>query len=142
MHTYDNYLSAPDSLTFDDMSKIHKAMLDDGAGDEVFAELYNEMFKAALMYTELRVKWSYISNDEKYELDKTRTMKHNAFISTLTPIVRYLDNIKKSPKWAELLFNLPLSDVVKGDKETIYQHRKRLGDFANYLSFVSALNER
>lgn len=93
--------------------------------DEAF-EMWQDMLNKAIEYTSIRAKWSLMSTEEKIEKDAYRTAFHDSFINSLKIYVRYLKQIG-----IELLSN-----------ELIEQDRKAIGDFANYIVFREAINNR
>jgi len=93
--------------------------------DEIF-EMWQDMLNKAIEYTSIRAKWSLMSREEKIENDTHRTACHDSFINSLKIYVRYLKQMGIS-----LLIN-----------ELIEQDRKTIGDFANYIVFREAINNR
>ena len=93
--------------------------------DEVF-EMWQDMLKKAIEYTSIRAKWSLMSSEEKIENDAHRTACHDSFINSLKIYVRYLKQLG-----IDLLVN-----------ELIEQNRKTIGDFANYIVFREAIENR
>ncbi|OBY11868.1 hypothetical protein [Clostridium paraputrificum] len=131
-NTYNNYLLSNDHLTFEEMTNIHQEILKGcNDSDEDFKELYEDMIKEAISYTNIRVKWNFYSQEVKWERDPLRTRTHNGFISTLMVLKRYMESEDYCIEWSKRL-NLD-------DANT---HRKKIGDFANYLTFVVALSTR
>ena len=93
--------------------------------DEVF-EMWQEMLKKAIEYTSIRAKWSLMSTEEKVENDAYRTACHDSFINSLKMYVRYLKQIG---------IELSLNKLIEQDRKTI-------GDFANYIVFREASENR
>lgn len=93
--------------------------------DEVF-EMWQDLLKKAIEYTSIRAKWPLMSREEKIEKDAYRTACHDSFINSLKIYVRYLKQLG-----IDLLVN-----------ELIEQDRKTIGDFANYIVFREAINNR
>ena len=67
-----------------------------------------------------------MSNGERMEADKGRTIKHNAFIDSLNILTRLLNSDGISTPWREQL----------GDD------RKRIGDFACFVAYIVGISNR
>ena len=93
--------------------------------DESF-ELWQDLLNKAIEYTSIRAKWSLMSTEEKVENDAYRTACHDSFINSLKMYVRYLK---------QLGINLLANELIEQDRKTI-------GDFANYIVFREAVNNR
>ena len=89
-------------------------------------DMWQDLLNKAIEYTSIRAKWSLMSTEEKVENDAYRTACHNSFINSLKIYVRYLKQLG-----IELSVN-----------ELIEQDRKIIGDFANYIVFREAVNNR
>ena len=125
--TYENFLKEKDALSFDEAMKIYEDIIDSAdSKDSDFLELWEEFLANAFEYTNIRVGWSLKTTEEKREKDEARTAKHNDTIRSLRMISRYLAAQDKDVSWIEIL-----------DTD-----RKVLGDFANYITYIYALNER
>ena len=114
------------NINYDENEKYYNEIVDNcHKNDEVF-EMWQDLLKKAIEYTSLRAKWSLMSMEEKIENDAYRTACHDSFINSLKIYVRYLKELG-----IELLSN-----------ELIEQDRKTIGDFANYIVFREAINNR
>ena len=93
--------------------------------DESF-DMWKDLLNKAIDYTNIRAKWSLMSREEKIENDAHRTVCHDSFINSLKIYVRYLK---------QLGINLLVNELIEQDRKTI-------GDFANYIVFREAVNNR
>ena len=89
--------------------------------DEEFNSFYREFLQAAVDYAENRMAWSFLTQEAQIEDDKARSIKHDANMSLLAAVCRYLG--------------------VKGI-DRILPDRKTKGDFACYLALFLALEQR
>ena len=129
MTTYIEYLKNTDALSLETMNNILYEILDEIKNDEDAKELFDELLEKAIKYTEIRSKWNLMSNGERAEVDAGRTMCHDSLIIKFNQLAKYLRINGKSADWREQL-GYDDSD------------RKRIGDFAAYIVFVSCLNAR
>lgn len=129
MTTYTEYLKNTDSLTLETMNNMLYEMLSEIETDEDSQELFDELFEKAIKYTEIRAKWNLMNGSERAEADAGRTMCHDSLIVKFNQLAKYLRINGKSAGWRDQL-GYDDSD------------RKRIGDFAAYIVFVSCLNAR
>lgn len=129
MTTYIEYLKNTDALSLEAMNNILYEILDEIKNDEDATELFDELLEKAVKYTEIRAKWNLMSSGERAEADAGRTMCHDSLIVKFNQLAKYLRINGKSAGWRDQL-GYDDSD------------RKRIGDFAAYIVFVSCLNAR
>lgn len=129
MTTYTEYLKNTDSLTLETMNNMLYEMLSEIETDEDSQELFDELFEKAIKYTEIRAKWNLMNGSERAEADAGRTMCHDSLIVKFNQLAKYLRINGKSAGWRDQLGYDELD-------------RKRIGDFAAYIVFVSCLNAR
>lgn len=131
MFSYEKYLENKDSLSFDEALVIYnKIMIASEKDDKVFIELWNDVISYASDYVKIRNQWNQLSKENKISKDSIRTSRHNAFISTLTPLERYMKLQGWDSTWMQDL----------GSAEP--RNRQRLGDFAGYLLCIGTLRGR
>lgn len=131
MFIYEKYLQNPDSLSFEMAIDIYNKIISSAdIKDEDFKELWGNVILYANEYAKIRNDWNSLSREEKRLKDFSRTSKHNAFISTLTALERYMNMKKWNASW--------MSDLGFADNT----NRKRLGDFAGYLVLIGTLKAR
>lgn len=126
LSTYEDYQTMPGSLAFGEMSALHKEILDDAKFDADSADLFKNVFTAAVKYSQSRAGWPLWDGAKRQDEDYTRTSRHNQVIDSLNILARYLKMQGKPASWRDAL----------GDD------RKRIGDFACYLVFIGSLNAR
>ena len=77
-------------------------------------------------YSQIRLNWYLISRKERQATYESRANKHNQVIYYLKLVTRYLASEGADASWfAE-----------------IEDDRQKIGDFANYIAYVYALNGR
>ena len=131
-NTFSEYLPTGLSLTFEEMNEIHTKMVKGIGSDPDAIELYNELLAQAHKYFNYRVNWVLWTREEKLNNDNYRTGCHNALIGNFNILARYMKSLGHPTDWRDAL----------GDENVNPSTRKRIGDFACYLVFVNALNER
>lgn len=130
MFNHEEYLSKKDSMSFDEAIEIYNDLSKGiDINDEISIDLYSSLIESAVKYVEIRNRWLYLSKEEKEAIDSTRTSLHNAYMSTLAPLSRYMKKVGKDVSWHEKL--------ISGNES-----RKRLGDFAGYLLCINSIVAR
>lgn len=142
-YTFDNYLlSRHEPLTFEEMVNIHKQIITlADTTNEDFKEYWEETVKSSIYYSEIRGTWNFMSKAEKMDRDPFRTSAHNTVIDNFILLERIFKiNNWDNRSWTESLFlNENKENTTRKDLD---KHRKRIGDFANYLAFVYSLSGR
>lgn len=130
--TYEEYLPMNQSLSVEDMTKLHQDMLAEIGSDEDALELYEELIVAANKYSVFRAGWCVWNREEKMDKDPSRTACHDSMIVKFNKLARYLKALGKEAAWREVL----------GYEEDDSYNRKRIGDFACYIVFVNSICAR
>ncbi|MCR5108260.1 MAG: hypothetical protein K6B28_08870 [Lachnospiraceae bacterium] len=130
MNDYDSYLllSRESSLKTETAENILKGMnkcISDIRSEDK-KEYYIDMLKKAFRYTSIRCEWELMSRNEMIENDSLRTAYHNDFITSLNILARLAANEGIDSSWRESL----------GD------NRKRIGDFACYITYITGISNR
>lgn len=86
-----------------------------------FQNFFKMFLESAVDYAAIRATWATMDQAARFEDDKPRRMKHDAFISMLSAISR----------------NLGMEEI-----EAVMPDRKTKGDFACYISLFLALEQR
>lgn len=125
---YMEYLvSTKDSLSVVDANDIFNEMSKEVyAFDDVAEELFEEFVSAAISYANVRSNWLLLTNEQKMDSDKSRTLKHDSVIIKMDVLSSYLIKNGKEAAWRKELGN----------------SRKRIGDFACYIAYIYGLNAR
>ena len=89
--------------------------------DSDIKELYDDFLKSTVDYSKCRVRWAFMDKDERMSDDKSRSMKHDAYMMMLGAVCRNLD--------------------IEGIDE-IMPDRKTKGDFACYITMFLGLEQR
>jgi len=129
---FKSYSTMTNSLTWEEMQAIHSAMLQEIGSDPDSLEIYDDLCGVAIRYAVKRAEWGRMSREEKIAADEGRTMTHNSLITNFDVLARWLRKQGYPANWRDEL----------GDVEKDPALRKRIGDFACYLTFVSSLQER
>lgn len=130
--TYEEYLTMPMSLTFEEMAALHRQIAAETDGDTEALDLYKDLLAAAVKYAESRARWPLWDREKRMEEDPVRTSRHNQVVLALDMLARYLQMQGKPALWRDTL----------GEEAQNPYCRKRLGDFACYLAFAESLNAR
>lgn len=130
--TYDDYLTANDSLTLETMQRLHRELIAEIGTDPDALEIYEELVQKANEYSAIRAKWLLLDREQKMEIDPRRTSCHDSLIVKFNMMARYLKMQGKSASWRDEL----------GYTEEEPGNRKRIGDFGCYLVFVNSVNAR
>lgn len=114
-------------LTFSECQIIHEQILkSSNLHDSEFQEYWKEFLNSCIEYTDARAKWLLLSQEEKMNFDSTRTNIHNRVIYNLKIIKALALENSNNCSWYE----------------EFRDDRKRIGDFANYLVYIYAVNAR
>ena len=89
-------------------------------------DLKDELFRLAIRYARIRVDWKLADQDEKGNLERTRTFAHNAMIDACNILSRNMGNQGENNSWLKFL----------GDD------RRIIGDFACYIHFILGVQAR
>ncbi|MCB5953255.1 hypothetical protein LI951_14360 [Enterococcus sp. BWT-B8] len=139
---FENYLKMKESLDFVQMIKIHEDILNNADSNNYdFLEVWNDIIQSSIKYTATRAEWIYLNNEQKIDKASSRTMEHNTVLNNFIVLERIFKlNAWNSEDWTKELF---LEDnVLNRTRRDISEHRQRIGDFANYLTFIYAIHGR
>ena len=131
---YEKYLMVPCSISMDEASKCFTEIYDavKGTQDEILTEVYQDFVNACCRYAGIRAEWASLTREERIEKDPGRTSAHNKVIDTHNILARYMTKTGLSTKWHATI------GYDKEDRMT----RKKLGDFACYISLLLGLESR
>lgn len=88
--------------------------------------LVNSLLKSAIQYSRIRVDWYFLDQAERNEMDKERTIAHNAFISACDVLSRNMKAGGEDNQW----------------RIQIGVDRKIIGDFACLLNAIVGIEAR
>lgn len=112
-------------LQYQEALAIYKTMDENlDRHDADILDLYNRLLEKAIRYAHIRAEWNTLTREEKLEKDDSRTAAHDSFIASVNIIARSEGEI--GSQWRERLGN----------------SRKRVGDFACYISLFRSLEAR
>lgn len=86
-----------------------------------FDKLYRRFLQNTADYASARLSWTFMDREARNENDRSRSIKHDGFMSSLTAVCR----------------NLEVNEI-----DTILPDRKAKGDFACYIALILALEQR
>lgn len=129
---FEEYEKEPNTLSLEQMQRIHAKMMDSIGTDPDARELYEAVLNKAIIYTNMRAQWELMDREEKMEKDSLRTSRHDSLITNLNMLSRFLKIQGKDISWRDDL----------GYTEDDPSLRKTIGDFACYLVFVNAICNR
>lgn len=129
---YKGYLEMKDSLSFEEAMEIYDMIVSQiREQDEDIVELWIMYLKKAQTYAMIRSGW-YLQDEEKRRdesIDKSRTYKHNSVITATNALARCMKMNGLDDSWR----------IRLGDEK---EHRKKLGDFACYVTLIQGINAR
>jgi hypothetical protein len=113
-------------MTWEDAARI-VSLVDAGvAGDPTLEALRRDWLRAAAAYAQARAEWSLADRARRAEMDRHRTLLHEAFIAACNALSRQMRAAGRSIEWRADL----------GDD------RRRIGDLACHLHCRLGLDAR
>lgn len=129
LYNYEDYLESPVQpvITIEQCEEIYNEMKESiDLNDEDMVELLDELLEKCFNYAMMRMNWSLYTREEKMDKDSLRTSRHDTVITSFNMLSRYLEMNGKKAGW----------------REKLGENRKCIGDFACYLAFIQAINNR
>ncbi len=130
MNNYEEYLNhkAGHVLKIEDAQSIYKRMTDAIAKCEHEAkkELWDDFVQRCFKYTLVRCKWEFMDYQERIDADPSRTRMHDTVIDSIEILARLANKEGMDISWREDL----------GDE------RKRIGDFACFVTYITGISNR
>ena len=83
LSTYEDYQTMPGSLTIEEMAALHKNIADEADLDADSADLYKNVFAAAVKYSQSRAGWPLWDRQKRMAEDSNRTSLHNQVIYSI-----------------------------------------------------------
>ncbi len=128
INTYEDYLKQANSLKIEDALKIYSEMtvcigkckLEDKK------DFWDDFLKRAAEYTGIRNRWEFMSIEEKMDADLGRTLTHDGFITSVNILSRIAANEGIDNSW----------------REELGEERKRIGDFACFVTYITGISNR
>lgn len=84
------------------------------------------LYRQAVEYAKFRSQWSFLTFEQRKEIDPSRTISHNAFIDSANILSRNMTKQGEDNSW----------------RATLGDDRKVIGDFACYVALYLALESR
>ena len=94
--------------------------------DDDKLEFWNEAIKSAARYCKIRNDWETMTRNEKIDADAGRTSAHDAVITNLNVLARIMENEGIDTSW----------------RSELGENRKRIGDFACFISYITGISNR
>ncbi|SEA97656.1 hypothetical protein SAMN05216349_1832 [Oribacterium sp. KHPX15] len=130
MNTYEAYLKheAGNIITIEECMKIYSALVESISSCTVEDKLdfWNEFINRAARYAYIRNQWETMSIEEKTSADDGRSKAHNVVIISLNTLARIVEGDGGDASWRAQLGN----------------ERKRIGDFACFVSYITGISNR
>ena len=130
MNTYEEYLNhkAGHVLKIEDALSIYTRMAESIAKCEHEAkkELWDDFVQRCFKYTLVRCKWEFMDYQERIDADPSRTRMHDTVIDSIEILARLANKEGMDISWREDL----------GDE------RKRIGDFACFVTYITGMSNR
>lgn len=130
INTYESYLKHPAGhiLTMEDALRIYEKMAESVSkcqSDDKM-DFWNDCLKRASDYTKIRNDWERMSREEKMDTDSLRTATHDGFITSLNILSRIAAQEGVDHSW----------------REELGEERKRIGDFACFITYITGISNR
>ena len=130
MNTYEEYLNhkAGHVLKIGDALSIYTRMAESIAKCEHEAkkELWDDFVQRCFKYTLVRCKWEFMDYQERIDADPSRTRMHDTVIDSIEILARLANKEGMDISWRDDLGN----------------ERKRLGDFACFVTYITGISNR
>lgn len=132
MKTYQEVSQIPFVLQISKAALAWDLLIASGkTADEDFQELLTEFVTDCVKYANVRGNWNLLTQEEKRATDNRRTQLHNLVVSGLNILERYLKSQGKDTSFREIV-----------GRSAEGQERKRQGDFACFVAYVSGISGR
>ncbi len=130
INTYESYLKHPAGhiLTIEDAMRIYGKMAESISKCKLEDKMdcWNDCLKRAADYTKIRNDWERMSREEKMDADEGRTMTHDRFITSLNILSRIA----------------AMEDIDNSWRDELGEERKRIGDFACFIAYMTGISNR
>ena len=130
INTYELYLKHPAGhvLTIEDAIKIYEKMAAsiDQCTLEDKMEFWNDCLQKAASYTKIRNDWEVMSREDRIDADMGRTLRHDGFITSLKILSRIAEQEGIDNSW----------------RDELGEERKRIGDFACFIAYITGISNR
>lgn len=130
IRTYEAYLNHPagNTLTIEDAMKIYQEMAESimKCTLEDKMDFWDDCLRKASEYAYARNMWEHMDREEKMEKDPGRSLKHDAFITSINILARIAEKEGIENSWRQELGN----------------ERMRIGDFACFVAYIVGTSNR
>ncbi len=112
------------SLSYDEALSIYQQILKDtDEQDEDALYLLNNLKTRAIRYCTIRARWYLMDRQDRMDNDSDRTSAHDAFIAAVNMMSRF-------------------QKAENGWRAVLADDRKKIGDFAGYVTLFLCLDSR
>ncbi len=130
INTYEKYLKHPagNVLTVEEALKIYDELVEsfEKCQLEDKMDFWNDFLKQAAEYAYVRNMWEHMDREEKIATDQSRTLKHDGFITSVNVLARIALKEGFDNSW----------------RERLGEERKRIGDFACFVAYITGISNR
>ena len=130
MNTYDEYLThqAGHILEIQEAMDIYSRMVNAIAKceNEAKKELWDDFVQRCVKYTKIRCDWEYMDYQDRIDSDPGRTRTHDTVIDSINVLARLAKKEGMDCSW----------------REDLGEHRKRIGDFACFVTYITGISNR
>ncbi len=130
MNTYEGYLNhkAGCIITFEECLEIYTKLVESisSCTAEDKLDFWNEFINRAAKYTFIRNQWETMSTEEKMAADDGRTQAHQVVIVSINKLARLVESDGGDASW----------------RSQLGEERKRIGDFACFVSYITGISNR
>lgn len=131
---YDKCLERnPDVLTVDEAFSIYedmyKCILECSAEEK--KEFFDDFLSKAIQYAHLRANWELMDRETRMNEDEGRILLHNSVITSINVLKRLCDIDNIDTSWR---------DKLGSEREGT--ERKRIGDFACFMAYITGVRNR
>ncbi|MCR4909555.1 MAG: hypothetical protein K5985_12060 [Lachnospiraceae bacterium] len=130
INTYEAYLKHPagNILTVEDALRIYGKLAKciEQCTLEDKMEFWQDLLKRAAEYSRIRNGWETMSREEKMDADEGRTLSHDGVITALNVLSRIAEKEQVDNSW----------------RSELGEERKRIGDFACFIAYITGISNR
>ena len=130
INTYEAYLKheAGNTITIEEALEIYTEMAEciSKCQHEDKMDFWNDCLKRAAEYSRIRNAWETMSREEKMGADQGRTLTHDGLITSINVLSRIAQGEGIDCSW----------------REKLGEQRKRIGDFACFIAYITGISNR
>lgn len=133
-----NKINNKDVLSFEQCERLYSEIIKNlNTKDYDEMEYWQDFVLSCIEYTEIRGRWLLLTSTEKLNLDNNRTIIHNGLLVKFNMLKRLLSSKNANVQWYDFF---KLDNDIEDDITNL--NRKQVGDLANYIVYLYAINGR